>query len=92
MKTNSKNLENQLAKTKAAQAGEELRAFAEESSIELPQDILETVSGGMEEVKAHYITRCRKCGSTNIEKWLANPSEGMYGHAVRCKDCGWMIY
>ena len=82
--------ENKLAKTKAAKTSEEIRAFAAESNIELSPEELDTVSGGFEDYMIDYITKCRKCGSTNIESFF-QPEFGAYGHGVKCKDCGWTI-
>ena len=88
MKTNSNHLENQLAKTKAEKTGEEIRAFAEESKIELSPELLEAINGGMDDTHLERIRTCEICGSPNIEYYLADPCS-WYGWGVRCKDCGW---
>ena len=88
MKTNSNHLENQLAKTKAEKTGEKIRAFAEESKIELSPELLEAINGGMDELYLDSIRTCERCGSPTIEYYLAQPGT-WYGWAVTCKDCGW---
>ena len=89
MGNNSEHLEKQLAEAKASQTSEEISAFAEESQIDLSPDMLEMVNGGMMDYETRGITRCRQCGSTNLETYSAR--KGCYCHAVRCKDCGWSI-
>jgi hypothetical protein len=69
MKINRKWLEKRLAKTKAVQTGEEIRAFAAESEIELSPDMLELVSGGLVEGDAYWLVSyccCGGCGGTNL--------------------------
>lgn len=92
MKTNSNHLENQLAKTKAEKTGEKIRAFAEESKIELSPELLEAINGGglpESDVLLIY-NKCHECGSRNVERFIADPGT-YYAWGVRCKDCGWSI-
>ena len=84
----SNHLENQLAKTKAEKTGEKIRAFAEESKIELSPELLEAINGGMDQIYLDRIRTCERCGSPNIKYYLAEPGT-WYGWAVKCNDCGW---
>ena len=72
--------EEQIAKVKACKNTEEMLAVAKEEGVELSDEQLEAVSGG---VCTEPVITCPKCGSTNCERY------SVYGGARwhECHNC-----
>lgn len=76
--------EEQVAKVKACKNQEELLALAKQEGIELTDEQLEAVAGGLCEG-----SQCPKCGSMNTKKgWTM--LEGDYNHCLDC-DHYWQV-
>ena len=74
----------QIAKAKACKSQEELISYAKSEGIELTEDQLEAVNGGLCEAG-----QCPQCGSQNTSKgWTV--LEGDYGHCLDC-DHYWQL-
>lgn len=87
--------EEQFEKARACKSNEELLELAKEEGLELNDEQLEAIAGGVceDEQPQNYADpnvnngpRCPKCGSTNvIEIYDSYYSEGL---AHRCNNCG----
>lgn len=75
--------EEQIGKVKGCKSQEELLALAKEEGIELSDEQLEAVSGG---VCSETTEPCPKCGSTSIKK--EHRGNDVHMHTVFiCKKC-----
>ena len=75
--------EEQIAKVQACKSQEELLALAKKEGIQLTDEQLEAVNGGMCSTK-----KCPKCGSEYVDRL------GVYdGWAYDCRKCGyhWIV-
>ena len=79
--------EEQIAKVKACKKQEELLKLAKKEGIELTDEQLEGVSGGM--CTSTPNEPCRSCGSWNV-KWEKEMTDVSFHHSFTCtcKDCG----
>lgn len=89
MENVSGQFEDELAKAKAKKTGEEIRAFAEEDGIDLSDEMIEGVSGGVTFWEASQMITCPSCGSSDVKDIIWN---GKYGIYRKCNSCGFKNY
>ena len=77
--------EEQIAKVKACKNQEELLKYAKEEGIQLTDEQLEAVSGGICTSTPEF--KCPKCGSKNVETKHAENSIAEW-YKNTCKNCG----
>ncbi len=75
--------EEQIAKVKACKNQEEILKLAKEEGIELNDEQLEAVAGGM----CTSSTKCPACGCRSF-----NWDEGQHVRRYYCKKCGILVY
>lgn len=84
--------EEQIAKAKACKNSEELLKLAKDEGIELTDEQLASVSGGIFcESTPTFV--CPECGSTNVKAYTQSGPARMYWDCT-CKNCNheWHVY
>ena len=75
--------EEQIAKVKACKNGDEILALAKKEGIELTDEQLAAVGGGICTPSSYHV-KCSKCESRDNKKWKI--SYEMMG--AKCNKCG----
>ncbi len=78
--------EEQIAKAKACKNQEELLAFAKEEGIELSDEQLQAVSGGICTSTPSFT--CPQCNSKNV-RTVHNENSICEFYSNKCQDCGY---
>ena len=79
--------EEQIAKVKACKSQKELLALAKKEGIELTDEQLEAVNGGICTSTPTFV--CPKCGSTKIKTRYNENSIAEWWNNT-CQDCGYV--
>ena len=77
--------EEQIAKVKACKSHDELLQLAKEEGVELTQEQLEAVNGGICTSTPTFV--CPDCGSKDVSYYYNENSIACW-YSVTCKKCG----
>ncbi len=82
--------DEQRARAAECRTPEELLALAKEEGIDIPDEDLEKIAGGLTWGKSRPFPPCERCGSSKVYKEVRVPPETSN---YVCKDCGhtWLV-